>query len=405
MQHRALLVWAARCAHRPYLHWRFAARHYLGLHMPHILTSLTDSLKHLCQLFIYLALPCLLGGCGNMIANGMVLEQAVAYPMRSPEYVLRDLGDKRYLLAQWDVPLNANEEQRVRYFDRNTGVLTPLPETVSVFRHDYMAKAIGALRYESDSPLAIAFFTLREPGGNSYCEESDISSKDKSQRQLCGEMDIVLSLDGGRSFGWRRIRIPASMGRGISARRYEFVIVRDSTLYFGMYVNSSNLPKICCYSTAGNMVDGKGVTYARRFKGVAVTDSDDVFLGVLAMPLPDNGGKPLPAEQIPKKLSADFLSGQALLDFKLGQPMARLATPIAAEPKSPKGQYKRADREAYIESLRAQYPTWAAHQTLDDIPRREQWMSLQERNALRAKQPSRGADPVEWVRFDSPASQ
>lgn len=79
----------------------------------------------------------------------MTYEHAVAYPMRSPEYVLRDLGGKRYLLAQWDVPLNGNAVQRVRYYDHNTGVLAPLPESVTVFRYDYLGKAIGAVRHRA----------------------------------------------------------------------------------------------------------------------------------------------------------------------------------------------------------------------------------------------------------------
>lgn len=359
------------------------------------------ALRRLRGLLACLGATSVLSGCASTLSAGMTYEYAVTYPMRSPEYVLRDLGDKRYLLAQWDVPLNGNAVQRVRYYDRNTGMLAPLPESVTVFRDDYMGKAIGAVRHESDNPLAVAFFTRREPGRNSYCKETT-SSPGAAPRQLCGRLELVLSLDGGRSFGLREIAMPESMGRGISVRRYEFIIARNNTLYFGIFVNSSNLPRICCRSSSGGLADASGVTYARRFDGPATTGGDQVFLAVLALPLPDAKGTPLPAAQIPKQLSADFLGGPALQAFDLGQPMARLAALATPEPAAPIAQYRRADRENYIASLRAAYPQWAAHQRLDTIPLREQSMSSQELQVLRAKQLPREDDPVEWIRFDQP---
>lgn len=346
----------------------------------------------------------LLSGCASTLSAGMTYEHAVAYPMRSPEYVLRDLGGKRYLLAQWDVPLNGNAVQRVRYYDHNTGVLAPLPESVTVFRYDYLGKAIGAVRHESDNPQVVAFFTRREPGRNSYCEETPSSAAVAPPRQLCGRLELVLSLDGGRSFVLREIAIPESMGRGISVRRYEFIMVRNNTLYVGIFVNSNNLPRICCSSSSRGLADASGVTYARRFDGPATTDGDQVFLAVLTLPLPGATGTPLPAAQIPKQLSADFLGGPALEAFDLGQPMARLTAPSTPEPAAPIAQYRRADRENYIASLRAAYPQWAAHQRLDTIPLRAQTMSPQELQALRAKQLPREDDPIEWIRFDSPAN-
>lgn len=363
-------------------------------------------LKRLRQLLACLALPSLFAGCTGMMAGGMVLEHAVSYPMRSPEFILRDLGGNHYLLAQWDVPLNANPQLRVRYHDRGTGLLSPLPETVAVFRQGYVSNLLGALRYESDSPQRIAFFANRSTGYNLSCEHSGKAEAERPPAHLCGYMDIVLSLDGGHSFAWRRIRIPTAMGRGmISPRHYEFAIVRDDTLYLGLYVGATHLPGICCHSPDGNLMDRNGVVRVRRFEGKAVADDHDVFLSVLAMPLPDTGGKPLPAEQIPQPLSADALTGQALLAFDPGRPMARFETPPAAAPRPPIAQYRRADRQAYIESLRAEYPEWAAHQTLDDIPRRQQWMTSEELNALRARQTPRGDDPIEWVRFDRPAGK
>lgn len=360
--------------------------------------------RHLRGLFACLGATGLLSGCASTLSAGMTYEHAVAYPMRSPEYVLRDLGGKRYLLAQWDVPLNGNAVQRVRYYDRNTGVLAPLPESVTVFRYDYLGKAIGAVRHESDNPQVVAFFTRREPGRNSYCEERPSSAAVAPPRQLCGRLELVLSLDGGRSFVLREIAIPESMGRGISVRRYEFIMVRNNTLYVGIFVNSNNLPRICCSSSSRGLADASGVTYARRFDGPATTDGDQVFLAVLALPLPGATGTPLPAAQIPKQLSADFLGGPALEAFDLGQPMARLTAPFTPEPAAPIAQYRRADRENYIASLRAAYPQWAAHQRLDTIPLRAQTMSPQELQALRAKQLPREDDPIEWIRFDSPAN-
>ncbi|OBV41555.1 hypothetical protein [Janthinobacterium psychrotolerans] len=364
----------------------------------------SHALKRLPGLLACLGATGLLSGCASTLSAGMTYEHAVAYPMRSPEYVLRDLGGKRYLLAQWDVPLNGNAVQRVRYYDRNTGMLAPLPESVTVFRDDYLGKSIGAVRHDSDNPQVVAFFTRREPGRNSYCKETPSSAAVASPRQLCGRLELVLSLDGGRSFGLREIAIPESMGRGISVRRYEFIIARDNTLYFGIFINSGNLPRICCTSSNGGLANANGVIYARRFDGPATTGGDQVFLAVLAMPLPDATGTPLPAAQIPKQLSADFLSGPALEAFDLGRPMARLAMPATPEPAAPIAQYRRADRENYIASLRAAYPQWAAHQRLDTIPLREQTMSPQELQALRAKQLPREDDPIEWIRFDSPAN-
>lgn len=58
-----------------------------------------------------------------------------------------------------------------------------------------------------------------------------------------------------------------------------------------------------------------------------------------------------------------------------------------------------------IASLRAEYPEWAAHQTLDDIPRRGHTMSSKDLNAMRAKQVPRGNDPIEWVKFEKPTPQ
>lgn len=352
-----------------------------------------NGLKRLCQLVVFATLPGLLSACAGLATGGMSLSDAARYPMRSPEYVLRDLGGERYLLAQWDVPMNGNVVQRVRYYDRSTGMLAHLPEAVTVFREGYVNNILGALRYESDSPLQIAFFTRRETGYNPYCAE------DKPQR-LCGYMDIVLSLDGGRSFDWRRVNIPASM-RGITPRSYEFVIVRNNTIYFGMYADSR--PEVCCHSSDANMVDKRGVAQVRRFRGAAVADTSDVFLSVLAMPLASHDGKPLPAEQIVPDLSANLLIGPALLAFDLGQPMPPLATPPAAQPAPPTAHYKRADRAAYIDSLRSAHPVWAAHQTLNDIPQRQKWMSSSDLNALRERQAVRGDDPVEWVKFESPA--
>lgn len=358
------------------------------------------------KLLACLALPCLLGACSSMIASGMVLEHAVAYPMRSPEYVLRELGDNRYLLGQWVVPLNANSVLRVRYYDRRTGMLSPLPGNVAVYREGYVANILGTVRYESDSPQQIAYFADRYTGYDSYCKQPDKSTAGKPAGHHCGHMDIVLSLDGGHSFALRRISTPTSVGRArISPQNYEFAMVRNNTLYLGLYVDTVYISEICCHSADQNLVDKNGVAYVRRLKGEAVADSKNVFLGVLAVPLPNNGDTPLPAKQIPQNLSADMLTGQALLTFDLGQPMARLATPPRTGPKPPSGQYKRADREAYIESLRAEYPEWAAHQTLDDIPWRTQWMTSEETNALRAKQTPHGYDPVEWVRFDRPAAK
>lgn len=103
---------------------------------------------------------------------------------------------------------------------------------------------------------------------------------------------------------------------------------------------------------------------------------------------------------------------------RLKRPRAILACPILpcllvgctglladGLPEPPSIQYTRADRKGYIEWLRAKYPEWAAHQTLDDIPSRQQWLSSQEIRDLRAKQTRRGDDPVEWVPFERPAAK
>jgi hypothetical protein len=363
-------------------------------------------LKRFRTLLACLALPCLLGGCMSMIAGGMVLEYPVSYPMRSPEYVLRDLGGNRYLLGQWKVPMNGNSSLRTRYYDRNTGLLSVLPSDVAIVREGYTANVLGILRYESDSPLQLAFFADRWTGYNPYCEQPEKPATANAPKRPCGYMEIVLSLDGGHSFAWRRINIPTPLGRnGGSPRQYEFAIVRSGTLYLGLYVSPGTFPDICCYAADGTLGDRQGVPYARRFSGQALADKNAVFLAVLAMPLPENDGKALPAEHIPKELSAYLLNGPALLAFDPGQPMALLETPPAKGPKPPTGHYKRADRRDYIESLRADYPEWAAHQTLDGIPWREQWMTTEKINGLRARQPLLPDDPVEWVRFDRPMAR
>lgn len=357
-------------------------------------------LKAIQKLVTCLMLPWLLNGC-SLLGAGLVTEDIVAYPMRSPEYVLRDLGSNRYLLAQWDVPMNANEVQRIRYYDRNTGMLSHLPDTVVVFRKNYVTNILGALRYESDSPLQIVFLTNRDTQFDQFCAFPEGRDINAPLLPFCGNMDIVLSLDGGYSFGWRRIHIPSSIGKScVNVNHYEFAIVRNNMLYLGMYVHSLALPEKCYIADNGNLETLNRITYARHFTGKATIDQDDIFLAVLAMPLPDSGGKPLPAAQIPEKLTADLLTGHALQEFDLGKPMALIETQPTAEPKSPVAQYKRSDRASYIESLRMNYPEWAAHQTLDDIPKHEQWMSRQDVHTLMAKQRRLRDDPIEWIRFE-----
>lgn len=339
----------------------------------------------------------LLSGCANIFGSGVDFEYAVMYPLRGPEYVLRDLGGNRYLLGQWSQGLQTNVGQRVRYYDRNTGVLSVLPDDVHVSRMGYVGDVRGAVRYESDSPLQIVFFNTRATHFSGYCDADPARrAVDETGQSRCTELDLVLSLDGGRSFAWQRVMIPSVFK--VSPREYEFAIVRKNTLYLGIYADNINMPNDCCIGPDGNLITKSGIVYARRFN--AETDSDHHFLGVVTLPLPANDGKPLPAAQIPK-LSGSMLLNQALVDFDLGRPMKHLEQQPPQPPKlSIPASYDREARKAYIESLRADYPEWAAHQTADWLPRRTQYMSSQEIRALRAKLPAPDNDPVEWVRLD-----
>jgi hypothetical protein len=71
----------------------------------------------------YLALSCLLGGCESMLvgsigtlreSGGFVQVRVVNYPMRGPEYVVRDLGGNRYLLGQWTTDLGSDPFVRMQ---------------------------------------------------------------------------------------------------------------------------------------------------------------------------------------------------------------------------------------------------------------------------------------------------
>jgi len=332
-----------------------------------------------------LVLSTVLCGCASLIEDGMELQYAVMYPVRGPEYVLRNLGGDRYLLAQWGQGVRTNIDRRVRYYDRNTGVLTVLPDDVHVARMGYLADVRGAVRYDSDSPLQIVFFNTRDTHYNGYCDEDRARrTVDATGQTRCTELDLVLSLDGGRSFAWQRVKIPSAVR--VSSREYEFAIVRKNTLYLGIYLDNLNIPDKCCIGPGGDLVTKSGIVYARRFN--AETDPDHHFLGVVAMPLPANEGKPLPAGDIPK-LAGSMLLGRALLDFDLGQPMKHLPRQPPPAPTLPVHVGNdRAAKKAFVESLRADYPEWAAHQTTDGLPRRTQYMSAKEIRALREKTPA-----------------
>ena len=360
-----------------------------------------NGLKRFLKLLTCLALAPLFCACTGMIADGLEWENAVCFPMRSPEYVARNLGNNRYLLEQWNQPLNANQKLTTRFYDRNTGTLSPVPAHVLTYRGEGNSVTLGALRYESDSPQQIVFFSVFDPP---YyvpygCRRPDESATGKPVEQQCGLLEIVLSLDGGHSFARRRVNAPNIVSHLQSSKHFEFAIVRNNILYLGLYVQYS-CEKGCDYSAdRTRVVDSNGAALTVRFEGDAIAERHDVFLSVLTVSLPSNGGNPLPAEEIPRNLTAEMLQGQALLAFDLGKPMSRWETPRTA-PRPPGCHYQRADRKAYIESLRAEYPEWATHQTLNDIPWRRQWMSSRELNALREKQTPRGNDPVGWVRFD-----
>ena len=168
-----------------------------------------------------------------------------------------------------DVPLNGNAVQRMRYYDRNTGVLAPLPESVTVFRYDCLGKAIGAVRHESDNPQVVAFFTRREPGRNSYCEETPSSASRRPaaaavrqartravarwRTQLCIEGNRDSRVDGARHF-----RAPLRIHHGAqqhAVRRH----LRQTQATCRAYLLRR--------SSSRGLADASGVTYARRFDG------------------------------------------------------------------------------------------------------------------------------------------
>ena len=100
-----------------------------------------------------------LSGCSllnEQLAAGIVFEREVAYPIRSPEYVLRDLGDQRYLLGQMAIDGRGERTHRTRFIDRPRNVSTRFDRPPVINRS---ADTLGdvPIRLASDDPGTIVF--------------------------------------------------------------------------------------------------------------------------------------------------------------------------------------------------------------------------------------------------------
>lgn len=325
---------------------------------------------------------------------------AVSYATRGPEYVYRDLGGNRYLLAQ--AYRGTNLSLLMRYYDRNTGMLTRLntsPVDVLGYRvKDNGAKA--AVRYHSDNPQQLVFFTNRvlSYGGDGYCVEQGPGNAWSKLKTHCGRMTIILSLDGGRSFVSRSVAIRKKVSSAVtSTDALEFVEIKNNTAYFGFYLSTSYEDRKHIDSAKRNWLNADHQAVARFFPGDFLSDYR-AFIAVLALPLPGTG-EAMPATEIPNDMQADLLEGDALLNYDLGQPITEIQPPLPAPPPVPYDQHTYRERKAYIDLLRDKYPEWAARQT-NGLPWFVRYAPSPQRDQVHSSEVGLPDDPVEWVKFD-----
>lgn len=319
----------------------------------------------------------------------------VSYATRGPEYVYRDLGGNRYLLAQ--AYRGTNLSLLMRYYDRNTGMLTRLKTSDSVlgYRNKYTG-AKAALRYHSDNPQQLVFFTTSIVSHDDQsCHEQGQGSAWSKFKTHCGRMRIILSLDGGKSFVSRSVAIRNKVSHAVHA--LEFAEIKNNTAYFGFYLSPSYKDRKHIDSAKRNWLNADHQAIARFSPGEYLSDYR-AFIAVLALPLPGKG-EAIPATAIPNDMQADLLVGDALLNYDLGQPIAEIQPPLPAPPPEPYDQHTYSERKAYIDLLRDKYPEWAARQT-NGLPWFADYAPSSQRDRIHSSEVGLPDDPVEWVKFD-----
>ncbi|WP_338523747.1 hypothetical protein NUH87_29195 [Pseudomonas batumici] len=318
----------------------------------------------------------LLAGCTHQsvylsLNDGMEYSYTVAYPIRGPEYVLSDLGGERYLLAQQSLDYRGQVSKNIRYFDRRTGVLTPMGP-LFLNSGDNIP-----IRYSSDDPQVVAFLQY---GVSRDLKKECLrgSTLEERLQTHCYYIRVELSMDGGKSFGLRHVEIPSVLNAGSGENNFAFAAVRNHVLYIGLkaYNDDSQQAKVAL----------RRLLTRPGFYGV-----------ILAAPLPPQGSGPAQRINNPH-LVADRLTGKELEDFVV-EPAHNT---LRAVPKSLDLQYGIAihasERRKYVDELRASYPEWAKQQRLD-IPEEAQEENRDEREKRAAAIPAWRDDPIEWIRF------
>lgn len=332
------------------------------------------SLKNRFAIAAVVLVAAMLSACSTVVRtlnDGLEYSYPVAYPIRGPEYVLSDLGGERYLLAQQSLDYRGQMSKSIRYFDRRTGVLTPMRR---LFLNSGDNIPIG---YSSDDPEVVVFL---ENGISRDLQKECLraSTLEERKKTHCNYIRVELSMDGGRSFSLRHVEIPTLVNATNSESNFAFAEVRNRTLYVGIRANNGD----------------------SRHTEVALSRmlTRPGYYGVIvAAPLPPKSSEPTPRIDNPR-LTADRLTGKALLDY----PVPSVRNTMRATPKSLDLQYGMAihasERRKYVEGLRASYLEWAKRQNLD-IPEEPREENADERKKRAAALPAWRDDPLEWIRF------
>lgn len=359
---------------------------------------------------IYLFAGLVLSSCVTNNYGSNQLDYAIDYYVRGPVFVVRDLGDKRYLLAQNEFKPASNREVLYRYYNRQTNVLTKLhPQAWLLENRSVYTKV--PVRYTSDDPLVIAFLD----GSISFPEHTYPSPEDKEWKSIHGDMRILLSQDGGRTFFSRKVTVPGILtDHYMTQLNMVFAEVSHQTIYVGIISNS--VKDRYQYDMSAKIYKNKeGLEIGRQieqpiYDRLGATDMkyEKQFLSIIAIPLPElsNQASPLSFDNEATRhqyevtlapLIAQRVTGKQLVQYSIA------AAEIETKPKIEEFHdvqfNKRQDLIDYIEPLKALHPEWAASQKVNNIPTRVKYETRQKIAEKFAKSPPLPDDPIAWIRF------